>query len=129
MLRLGDSATRVLRRAGQPARRSGRSYRYCVAGVRNEGATIAAVFTSGGSLGLIATDARGYRAHGVSPGDPAGALSGTTRLGGGLRIDRTARGTAFVYEVRRGEVRSIGVATRSVVSSRDVLERHMAAAF
>lgn len=127
-LRLDDSAATTLRRAGQPSRRSGRSYRYCVQGARNEGSRVAAVFT-GGSLGLIATDAPGYRAHGVSPGDPARLLSGTTRLGDGLRIDRTPRGTAFVYRVRSGEVRAVGVATASVAESAQNLRRDLAEAF
>lgn len=127
-LRLGDSPTAALRSAGQPTSRSGRSYRYCVEGSSN-GASVAAVFTRGGSLGLLATDASGYDANGVSPGDPARALTGTRRLGDGLRVERTAEGTAFVYRLRDREVRSVGVAAASVTASADTLQRHMAAAF
>jgi hypothetical protein len=113
-LRLGDSATAVLRAAGQPSARAGNAYRYCI---REGGGTITAVFSNGGELELVTTDAPGYSARGVSPGDPARALDGTTSVEGGVRIRRTADGTAFVYRVGDGVVRSVGVTTTSFAAS------------
>ena len=124
-LRLGDSPTDVLVRAGQPEHRTDRSYRYCVAGAGNEGSTLGAAFTEGGSLGLVATDAAGYSAGGVSPGDPAGRLSRTSPLGDGLHVRRNRDGTAFVYEVRGDVVRAVGVADSSVAETAERLRQHL----
>jgi hypothetical protein len=128
-LHLGDSPTAVLRKAGQPTRRPGRSFRYCVSGKRNEGTRVRAVFAGGRGLGLIATEAPGYNARGVNPGDRAGRIDGATEVGNGLHVDRTRRGTAFVYKVRGGEVRAVGVATDFVAGSASRLKRHMRAAY
>ncbi|MGH2953515.1 MAG: hypothetical protein ACRDK9_05770 [Solirubrobacterales bacterium] len=56
-IELGDSAKRVLQRAGQPHRRPGRAYRYCVRD-RKRKAKVVAVFTGRGKVGLVATTAR-----------------------------------------------------------------------
>jgi hypothetical protein len=56
-LRLGDTAERALYRAGQPASRPGRSFRYCLAG----GGRAAVVFGRSGRVVLAARSAR--RAH------------------------------------------------------------------
>ena len=125
-LRLGDSAMSVLREAGQPERRSGSSYTYCVGS--GPGGDIAAAFGDGGDLELIATDARGYGAAGVKPGDPASELDDAKALGGGLLTTSAPNGPAFVYSVRGGEVRSVGVASPSLAGSAERLEREMAAA-
>jgi len=101
-LRLGDSAVKALKRAGQPARRIGREYRYCVAGKANRKAQVVAKFTRGGKLTRITTNAKGYEAGGVAVGDPASAVR---------RADQP-RGARFVYRVAGGKVRSVGVARR-----------------
>src|SRR5581483_12278170 len=56
-LRLGDTPERALYRAGQPAARPGRSYRYCASG----GGHAALVFGPAGRSILAVTTAR--RAH------------------------------------------------------------------
>ena len=102
-LRLGDSAKRALKRAGQPERRVDRTYRYCVAGKPNKRAKIEAAFTAKGKLRSISVDARGYEAGGVAVGDSAAAVRRASRAGQGAR---------FVYRVRGGVVRSVGVTTK-----------------
>jgi microsomal dipeptidase-like Zn-dependent dipeptidase len=57
-LRIGDSTTQVLRRAGQPERRIGRAYRYCVAGSRK--AAVKATFDGRGRLKTIKSTAPGH---------------------------------------------------------------------
>jgi hypothetical protein len=56
-IRLGDSAKRVLKRAGQPHRRPGRTYRYCVRDGKKRAKAVA-VFTPRGKVGMVATTAR-----------------------------------------------------------------------
>jgi hypothetical protein len=114
---LGLSPVRLLRRAGQPARRSGRTSRYCVSGRRNGKAKVVAVFTRGERVGLVASTARGHRAHRIGRGARSRRLRRNTRsFGRGLRIRRAGR-TRIVYRVRRGRVRYVAVASRSVAKS------------
>ena len=58
--RLGAGPASVLRRAGQPARRQGRVFRWCVAGKGNRKARLAAVFDRKGRVALLASNARGH---------------------------------------------------------------------
>jgi hypothetical protein len=104
-LRLGDSAKRALKRSGQPDRRIGRTYSYCVAGKANKRANTTAVFTKKGKLTAVVTDARGYKAGGVAVGDKlrgAGGKVVTRKAGGGAR---------FAYRVANGKVKAVGVTT------------------
>jgi microsomal dipeptidase-like Zn-dependent dipeptidase len=63
-LRLGDSYVEVLERAGQPASRSGRVWRWDVSGKR--GGKVIAVLTPSGDVGLIAKAARGQKLRAIS---------------------------------------------------------------
>ncbi|MGH2951757.1 MAG: hypothetical protein ACRDKX_06920, partial [Solirubrobacterales bacterium] len=63
-VRVGASAKRVLKRAGQPQRRVGRTYRYCVRDGKRK-AKVVAVFTPRGRVGLVATTARRHAPHGA----------------------------------------------------------------
>ena len=116
-LRLGSSAKRALKRAGQPERRVGRVYRYCVAGKRNRDAVLAAVFTRAGKAGLIASDASGHSAGGIAVGGDDSALRGAKRIGRGVYTARAKGGARFVYRVRRGRVSTVAVASPSAKSS------------
>jgi microsomal dipeptidase-like Zn-dependent dipeptidase len=125
-LRLTASSHTLLRRAGQPGRRIGRAWRYCVAGRRNRGARVQAVLTPSGRLGLLASTARGHRAGGIGRGASARRLRRATRaFGRGVRIRSAGRGARVVYGVRRGRVTYVGVATRSVARSRGTLRRYL----
>jgi hypothetical protein len=117
-IKLGDEPERLLLRTGQPTSRTGRSYRYCVAGA-GAGPPRAAVFTGQGAVGLIASTAPGDDAAGISPGSPVDRLRGraspvtatvwTSRPGAG--------GARFVYGTGGDRVRYVAVASASVSSS------------
>jgi hypothetical protein len=100
-LRIGDSAKQVLRRAGQPDRRAGRTYRYCVGGPKGKG-KVTAVFDRRGRLELIRSTAPGHEAGGVEVGDRLGRAA-SRRARGGVR---------FVYAAESGRVISVGVRHR-----------------
>ena len=94
-VRLGLDSVQLLQIAGQPKRRVGDEYRYCVQGRHNRGAAIVARFGSAGRVTSITTDARGYSAGGVEVGDPASAIDGANE--------------GFEYVVQGGKVRSVGI--------------------
>ena len=123
-VQLGHSPQRLLRRAGQPVRRT-RAWRYCVAGGRAE--KVVAVFTARGRVGLVGSTARGHRAGRVGKGTPARELRrGTRRLGRALLVRRVPGGARLVYGVLRGRVRYVAVASRSVARTRTGLLRYLA---
>ncbi len=92
-LRLGDTPERALYRAGQPASRPGRAFRYCVAG----GGRAALVFGRTGRAVLAATTAR--RAH--SAKGPRHLL-----YPGVWRAGRYVYGPGFVAIATAAELRS-----------------------
>jgi hypothetical protein len=107
-LRLGSTSVTTLRRAGQPALRPPRSFRYRVLG----GGMQSAVLSPARRVVLVSSTARGDRAGGVAPGAPASAVtSRATPAGAGVYSRPAARGRRFVYRVVRGRVRSVGVAS------------------
>ena len=125
-LRLGATSGRLLRRAGQPARRPGRAWRWCVRGKPNRRAHAMAVLTRAGRVGLVASTARGHRAGGLGRGMRASRLRASTkRFGPGLRVRRAGAGARFVYGVRRGRVRFVAVASRPLASSRRRVRAHL----
>ena len=115
LARLGLRPEAFLRRAGQPSLRKGRLYRYCVRGRRTR---VNVVFTPSGKAGLIASNAIGHTTSGkVGPGDRSSRLRGRTkRFGKSFRIRRAGR-SRILYRVRRGRIRYVAVATRSVTKS------------
>ncbi|MEK6277005.1 MAG: peptidase [Actinomycetota bacterium] len=123
---LGYGPRRLLKRAGQPIRRS-RAWRYCIRGRRNRKAKVVAVFTRRGKVGLVVSTGHTHEANGVAGGEAAGRLRGrAAALGGGLWKGGTGRGgTQFVYGVRAGRVRFVAVASRSVAGSRQRLRRYL----
>src|SRR5688500_12788523 len=58
----------LLRAAGQPRKRPGKQWRYCVRGTRNKKAKIAAVIGAGERVALVGSTARGHRAGPAAPG-------------------------------------------------------------
>jgi hypothetical protein len=107
-LRLGDDWTTLLRRAGQPQQRS-RAWTWCVQGRRNRWAADVAVLSDAGRVRLVGSTARGRSARGIAVGDLAGTLRS------GITVRRAGR-VSWIYVVRRGRVRAVAVASRSVTA-------------
>ena len=123
-VRLGDRPKRVLRRAGQPEKRD-RAWRWCVEGRKNKDAIEAAVFTRGGKVVLVGTEARGQRAHGISVGHDVDDLGKRAkREGRGLYIGDLGR-SKVVYGARRGRVDFIALTTPKIASKTKKLRRHL----
>jgi hypothetical protein len=114
-IKRGDTPNQLLRRAGQPASRKGRTWRYCVQGNRNRKAEVTAVYTPSGVVGLVGTNAYGHRAMRVGRGMRASRLRGKARrFGKGVLARRIGGGDRIVYGVRKGRVSYMAVASRSV---------------
>jgi hypothetical protein len=107
-VRLGASANALLRRAGQPRRRAGRTWAWCATG----GGQVTARLTRGGRVTAVRSTAPRHRALGATPGTPLRAQ--TRRLtrprGGGVR-GRRVRGRTLLIGVRGGKVRWVGATT------------------
>jgi hypothetical protein len=135
--RLGLDPEAFLRRAGQPVSRRGRVFRYCVQGRgnRRSKARLAAVFTPTGKVGMLVSNARGHgtiwRRRGSGPlrisrGASVRTLSGRAqRVSRRLYVRRGHGGVRFVYGVRRGRVRYVAVASRSVGRSPQRLRAYL----
>ena len=111
-LRLGSDWQTLLRRAGQPQQRM-RAWSWCVKGSGNQRAADVAVLSAAGKVELVGSTARGRSARGVRIGARAKSLRGVRRAGPGLRVRISGR-RAWVYAIRRGRVRAVAVATRSL---------------
>lgn len=125
-VRIGYRPQRLLRRAGQPARRN-RVWRYCVRERKPRVGKVAAVFTRRGRVGLVASTARAHEALGITPGSRSGRVRRIARpYGRGVWVRRVGRGgRRMVYGVRRGRVRFVAVASRSVAAKRSTLRRYV----
>ena len=123
-VKLGASSRDVVFRAGQPSRRVGRVYRYCLnkRGDRKRG-RMRVVFTPAGDVSLIFTTGPNQRVRRVGPGTKP--PKGARRLGDGLRVRRAGKRSAYVFGVKRGRVRYVAVATRSVARSERRLRAHL----
>jgi hypothetical protein len=125
-LRLRDSTSRLLRRGGQPQVRGDRVWSWSVRGQRNRGKTVAAALTPAGDVALVGTDVSESDARRVRVGDAATRLRGRARaIGKGLFVRRAGRRARFVYGVRDGRVRFVGVATRAASQTRAPLRRYL----
>src|SRR4051794_4481584 len=111
-LRLGRGWRTLLRRVGQPQQRT-RAWSWCVAGKRNRRAADVGVLGRSGKVQLVGSTAFGRSADGVPVGARARRVSGLRSAGGGVRFRRTRRG-AWVFGVRGGRVRAVGVASRGL---------------
>jgi hypothetical protein len=131
-IRLGMASARLLLGAGQPSARPGNVYSYCVAGSGNAGASVKAVFTRRGTVGLVVSTAAGDRAGAISAGVPA-ALLGTTRAWSGgtaVWVGPSLRGGArYIYGVAGGRVRYVAVlASRAIGARAGTLRGYLRAA-
>ena len=122
-LKLKRDAFEVLKRGGQPSLRDGSSYLYCVTGSAK--AQVLAGFDERDRAALVASSARKARAGGVRVGSSARKLAGKAKGRGSVRIG-TGRGKRrYVYVVRGGKVRAVGVATKRTAKSKRALKRHL----
>ena len=100
-VRLRARSTALLRRAGQPRRRAGRTWKWC--------GGVTARLTPAGRVAWVRSTSSRHRALGARPGKPlsAATIRRTHRVAPGVR----GRG-AIRIGVRRGKVRWIGVTPR-----------------
>jgi hypothetical protein len=85
-----------------------------------------AALTRSGKVALVVTNAVNADAKRIRVGDRAARLSGNARkLGHGLYVRRAGRRARFVYGVRKGRVRFVGLATRSAARNRASLRRYL----
>jgi hypothetical protein len=117
-LRLRNTTAQLLRRGGQPKLRGDRGWTWCVRGKRNRGKLVAAALTPAGRVALVGTSAN----------VPARVPDGARSMGGGLFVRGAGPKARFVYVVRRGDVRSVAVATRGASKNRAVLRGHLKSA-
>ncbi|WP_354697738.1 hypothetical protein DSM112329_03378 [Paraconexibacter sp. AEG42_29] len=123
LLRFGATAEDLLRGAGQPQRRVGRTFTYCVRG--KAGGRLRAVITPGGTVGLLVSTAPRHRVAGVGRGSRGSAIRASRPFGPGLRVKPAGRGRTYVYGVRTGRVRFAGVADKGVASSPAALRGYL----
>ena len=105
---LGASAEALLRSAGQPAKRGPFVWRWGVQKRLGRGGNVYAVLGADGVSRLVVSTSREHQADRVNVGD---RMRGT-----GVRVRRTKR-AAYVFGVRNGRVRFVGVAARSARTS------------
>ncbi len=110
LMRLRDPAEDMLRGAGQPLERKGRTYRYC-AKQNAGGGRLRSVFDTRGKAALLVSTAFKHRALGVGRGSKASQIRKGRRFGKGLVVRDAGGGRRFVYGVRAGRVRFAGVVT------------------
>jgi len=125
LIKLGVPSEELLRGAGQPTTRVGRSWRWCVEDRGNDDARVRTAFTPGGNVGLIGSTVRRHRIDGVGPGSKISAARGARRFGPGLRVRSAGGGRRYVYGVTKGgKVAWVAVATGEASKSRSVLQSY-----
>lgn len=125
-LRLGEPATALLRRVGQPASRPTRAYRYCVTERDGRQATVAAVFGDDGRTILMTTTARQHRVAGLRVGSSARRVGQVAkRIGRGLwiRRARSAGAPRVVLQTRGGRISALAVVTAGTQARASSLRR------
>ena len=112
-LKLGMGWQPLLRTLGQPQQR-GRAWSWCVRGRQNKNAADVAELTPGGTVELIGTTAHGRNVAGIRVATkPSRKLRRARSAGAGVRY-RITKGGTYVWVVRKGRVRGVAVATRSL---------------
>jgi len=125
-IRLRSSAVQLLRRAGQPKARGSYGWSWCVRGKKNRHRKLAAALTKRGKVAVVATNAINADARRIRVGDDASRLRGQARpLGRGLFVRSAGRRARFVYGVRKGRVRFVGLSTRAASKNRATLRRYL----
>jgi hypothetical protein len=125
-LRLGDRPKRTLFRSGQPERRL-RAWKWCArqrpGGKKRK---VVGVFNKHRRLALILTDVPAVRTARLHRGALAARLpQGAEKIGRGIWLNRLSRNRSFVFVVRGGRVRSLGVAGAYVARNLPILRHHL----
>jgi len=126
-VRIGYDTESLLRAAGQPRRRPGRVWTYCL---RRRGdhraGKLKAVLSPTGRARVVVSTGPFHRARGVRVGAPVSALDGVARpYGRHVRAHRLRGGRRIAFVTRRGEVRAIAVALRHTSATPSRLRRHL----
>ena len=93
-------------------------------GRQNASKADVAELSPAGVVELVGSTAHGRRAGGVRVATSARAVRGLRSAGGGVRY-RLTRRSAWVYAVRGGRVRAVGVASRALARSPQALRGAM----
>ena len=125
--RLGQKPERLLKaRARQPVSR-GRAWTWCVREPRRR-AKVIAVFSKRGRVRMLLSTARSHHARGVGAHARVGRIRGDRRFGRGLRVAPAGHGNRFVYGVRAGRTRYVGLAAEAIARKRGKLHRYLRSA-
>ena len=126
-IRLGHTRARMLRVPVRPPSRTARTLRYCVKSSRGRVTAVFASRSRRARARLVVTTATGHGNRRVRVGSRASrfrrAYRNRVRIGRG--IYRARRGSPRLFGIRRGRVRFIAVAPRSVAGSPRALRRHL----
>jgi hypothetical protein len=125
LTRIGIPSEQLLRDAGQPTSRIGRSWRWCVEDRGNDDQLVRTAFTPDGIVGLIGSTVRRHRIDGIGRGAKASKIRGERRFGSGVRVRAAGDGRRFVYGVRGGKVQFTAVATREASRNPRVLRSYL----
>ena len=120
--KLKQDAFDALRRGGQPTRREGDHYLYCVDGSAK--AHLMVAFDKRGAA-LIASSSRKAEAGGVRVGSKARSLRGKAQKRGGVYVSTKKGKSRLVYLVRKGKVRAVGTATKKVAKKKRALKGYL----
>ncbi len=124
-IRIGVSSDQLLRDAGQPTSRKGRSWRWCVEDRGNEGQLVRTAFTPKGIVGFVGSTVRRHRIDGVGAGTKTSRIRGARTLARGIRVRNAGAGKRYLYGVGGGKVRWVAVATREASRTRAALRRYV----
>jgi hypothetical protein len=124
LIEVGVTANKLLRDAGQPTTRKGRSWRWCVEDRGNEGQLVRTAFTPEGTVGLVGSAVRRHRIDGVGAGAKASRIKGARSFGRGIRVRDAGSGRKYVFGVSRGRVRWVALAMPEATRSRAALRSY-----
>jgi len=110
-IRLGVSPETLLRETSQPTSRQGRSWRWCVEDVGNEGQLVRTAFSPSEQVAFVGSTVKRHRIAGVGRGMKVSRIRGDRRFGRGLRVSNARGGKRFLYGTRKGRIRWVAVAT------------------
>jgi len=126
LIKIGVPSEELLRGAGQPTSRVGRSWRWCVEDRGNDGQRVRTAFTPEGVVGLVGSTVRRHRIDGVGAGMKIAKARGVRRFGPGVRVRSAGGGRRFVYGVTRdGKVAWVAVATQEASRDRATLQSYL----
>ena len=116
--RLGFDAFQQLKKVRRQPLVRGRAWRYCVREPRTyERARLIVVFSKAGKVAMIVTTAKSHRAAGIGVKDKM--------TGKAIQTKAAGKGNSFVYGVRKGRVRYVGLASKAAAKNGRTLKRYL----